>query len=86
MAWPSDLKRVKCNGFNPLILPIIKDAIDQDLVEWGKYNLFLDEGIGEFKWMSCNWRLTEIRELVLSVELLEGKIDNPDLTALVLRG
>lgn len=85
MAFPNDLRFVRCNGFNQKILPAIIRAIDADQVVWGECNTFIDESIGQFLWKNCVWELSEIKETVISVKLLTGKLDDPDLTAMVLR-
>ena len=86
MAWPNDLKRIKCKGFNSAILSAMKNALDRDDVKWGDCHLWADESIGHFHWANCEWEMIEICELVKSIELLSGHIDDPDLTLLVLRG
>ncbi len=86
MSWPVNLKKVKCKGFNSVILPAIKNALDRDLVEWGDCHSWIDESIGHFKWSECEWEIIEVRELVKSIELIVGNLDNPDLTVMVLRG
>lgn len=86
MAWPDNLSNVRCIGFNSLILPAIIDAIECGQVEWGECNIFLDQCDGKFQWKNCDWVLREIRELVFSISLKGGVLDDPDLTAAVLRG
>ncbi len=69
-----------------MILPAIKNALDRDAIEWGDCHSWIDETIGHFTWVNCEWEIIEIRESVKSVELLKGNLDDPDLTMIVLRG
>lgn len=84
MAFPNDLRFIKCYGFNQKILPAIVKAVDDREVIWGECNTFLDESSGKFCWKDCVWEISEIRETVFSIKLISGKLDDPDLTALVL--
>lgn len=84
MAWPRELSNVRCAGFNRAILPAIIAAIDAGEVAWGRCNIFADETVGYFDWKGCAWELQEFRETVQVVTLIEGRLDDPDLTALVL--
>jgi hypothetical protein len=85
MAFPTDLRDIKCQGFNQRILPAIADAIEREHVQWGDCRTFIDESYGQFVWKSCVWEISEIRETVYRICLLSGRLDDPDLTALVLR-
>lgn len=88
MAWPDNLKRVKCEGFSNSILPIIRKAVDDERVEWipGTQKLFVDLGTGQFKFAGCVWELEEMTEMVTRVSLLKGQLKTEDLTFAVLRG
>lgn len=85
MSWPQDLRNIKCFGFNQKILPAIADAVESGGVFWNECNTFVDWSRGQFSWKSCTWEIRELRDTVYSVRLLEGLLDDPDLTALVLR-
>jgi len=85
MAWPQDLRTVKCVGFNQKILPAIADAVEKEYIQWGDCKTFIDESSGQFLWKNCVWEISELRETVYLVRLLTGRLDDPDLTALVLR-
>jgi hypothetical protein len=68
------------------MLPVLKRAIDEDMVKWGKAKLFIDLGTAPFEFAGCEWELTEMTEMVTSVSLLKGSPDSEDLTAAILRG
>jgi hypothetical protein len=85
MTWPKDLSFIKCDGFNQKILPAIIDAIDGNCVQWGECNTFVDKSCGQFLWKNCVWEIIELKDTVYLVRLLTGRLDDPDLTALVLR-
>jgi hypothetical protein len=86
MAWPSKINHVVCYDFPRSILPIIKMAIDQEMIVWGKCDLFMSYGTGQFTFADCLWELAEMNELVTSIRLLKGNPNSEDLTAAVLKG
>lgn len=86
MAWPDNLNYVDCVGFPKKWLPVIADAVNNQQVKWGKSDLFIDIGTARFEWAGCTWEMSEMRECVYTVSLIEGKPTEEDLTAAVLRG
>lgn len=86
MAWPDKLSKVKCTGFDKKYLPVLKHAIDNDLIKWGECKLFIDLGTGEFTFAGCRWEMTEWSETITDIRLISGKIKEQDLTAAMLKG
>jgi hypothetical protein len=86
MAWPDKLSQVRCYGFDKKYLPTLKRAIDEEMIEWGKCDLFIDLGTARFTFAGCEWEFEEMRETVTSFRLIKGTITPEDLTAAVLRG
>jgi len=86
MAWPSNLNHVSCIGFPKRYLPIVKRAMDEEMVVWGVCDLFMDMGRGRFTWAGIEWEITEMTETIVSIKLVKGELTGEDLTAAVLRG
>lgn len=86
MAWPTDEHYISVYNFPRSLLPCIKNAIEKSQVVWhddsmSNYDMY---STIEFEWCSCKWKLCEICELVSSISLIEGTL-NQDLTAEVLK-
>lgn len=87
MSWPREHEgKVQCIGFHSNYLPAIMRAVDEELVTWGKSDLFIDLGTAQFNWAGCTWEMTEMRECVTSIRLIKGQPNAEDLTVAVLRG
>lgn len=85
MAWPEDPRKVKCN-FNPLFLNGLKDAIENNEVEWHHVNVGIQGSHALVSWGGCFWLIHESFKMVYSVEITSGKPDHPSLTNAVLTG
>ena len=87
MSWPEPHEgKVKCIGFPEAWLPAIMSAVDNQMVKWGKNDLFMDLGTAQFDWAGCTWEMSEMRECVGALQLVKGKPCSEDLTAAVLKG
>jgi hypothetical protein len=86
MAWPKVLSEVICLGFTEKILPVLKNAIDKGDIHWipnkGIYSYTVCDAYFEFA--DCEWKLIEVHELVVSIELISGVLGE-QLTLEVLR-
>jgi hypothetical protein len=86
MSWPKNINHVRCIGFDSKHLPVLKQALALDIIEWGKCDLFMDLGTARFTFAGCKWKFTEMAELIDTFELVKGTITEEDLTAAVLKG
>lgn len=87
MSWPEKHEgKVRCIDFPEKYFPAIKQAIDNEMVTWGKSTLFMYLGTAEFEWAGCTWELEEEQECVISIRLVKGKPREEDLTAAMLKG
>jgi hypothetical protein len=88
MAWTQREDRIVCLGFPKSILSIILKSIDEGNVAWiaDEFRQTNDVLMGRFTWSDCDWEVKEQHGRIFSISLVEGKLDNADLTALILRG
>jgi len=86
MAWPKNINNVDCIGFPKNFLPILRKAIDRDMVTWGKGSMFAESCSAPFHWAGCEWELYEQSETVYKMVLKEGDLHTEDLTVAMLRG
>ena len=87
MSFPSiNEPKVLYQGFPEKYLPVIKKAIEEKQVKWGKTRLFITQCHAEFEWAGCTWELEEWQEMVSSITLISGQPNEEDLTVAVLRG
>ena len=83
MAWG---KKVQCYGFPEEWLPAIKYAIENKQVKWGESSGFCESFPTAFTWANASWQLNEMTEVVESIWLRRGKVDEEALTVAMLRG
>lgn len=85
MAWPNNLNRVTCIGFNPNILFRLKSAVESGKVVWGEVRLYNEACFAEFAWAGCKWTMHEFNEMVSSITLVDCRDATPELTAAALQ-
>jgi hypothetical protein len=86
MAWPDNSNGVNCYGFPKKFLPVIRKAIEEKMVTWGRASMFAEACCAPFEWAGCKWELHEDSEVVCMIFLKEGTLNSEDLTAAMLRG
>jgi len=87
MSWPYEHEpKVRCIGFPETYLQAIMNAVDNQMVVWGKNDLFMSMGTAQFDWAGCTWEMTEMQECVTAIQLVKGKPIAEDLTAAMLKG
>jgi hypothetical protein len=85
MAWPKD-RFIRCDGFPESFLPVLKQALDGEMVVWGRSSGFCEAFSTEFSFAGCEWIIDELNEYVTGIRLKSGSIDAEALTAAILRG
>ncbi len=86
MAWPAKLNYVLCSGFDTKYLPLLKQAIETESIEWyGKPSVFAGSASGTFKWAGCNWEMEEHFETIHRLTMLEGILTEESLTFATLQ-
>ena len=83
MNWPK-FEHIHCIGFDRKYLPILKMALDSNLVVWGKSSSFFDGFTTEFSWAGCQWAMDDFIEIIMGFTLVSGKIEPEALTAAML--
>lgn len=85
MSFPEKHEgKVMCIGFPDTYFPALKHAVENQLIKWGKCNLYVGSCVAEFEWASATWELQEMNECVTAIRLLKGTPNEMDLTAAVL--
>lgn len=85
MSWPTE-RYIRCDGFSKEYLPIIKQALDGDMIVWGRSSGFCEAFTTYFSFAGCEWSIDEMSERVESIRLISGEFTEEDLTAAVLKG
>lgn len=83
--WPKD-EYISCFGFEKKILPLLKRALDGEMVVWGRSNGFAGAFSTEFEWAGCRWSVDELNEYITSFTLTKGIPDPESLTVALLGG
>ena len=85
MAWPKNLNKVGCHGFDRKYLPLIKKALEESKAKWIEVNTFAETCSATFELYGAQFSLLEIYEEVQEIGMAYGEtLDEKKLILAIL--